>query len=129
MRLGRVVAVMALVSALGIGAAGAVELDDFKILKTRNLYNLCSAPAASDYFAEARQACFGFIYGAGLFYYELVRTEKIRKVVCADGEITRESARQAFVAWAADHPERMDESPIDGLMRAAVARWPCDEAR
>ena len=123
----RLVLASAVVVALAVnaGPAGAVVPDDFKILKTQNLYNVCSAPAESELHAEALQACYGFIYGAGLFYYEVVKAGAAKSVVCADGELTRESVREAFVTWAANHPDRMKESPIDGLLRSAAARWPC----
>jgi hypothetical protein len=123
----RLVLAGAVAIAVGVSAslAGAVVPEDFKILKTQNLYNLCSAPADSELHAEALQACYGFIYGAGLFYYEVVKAGAAKSVVCAKGELTRDSVREAFVTWAVKHPERMTESPVDGLLRSAAARWPC----
>lgn len=107
--------------------SGAVEPSDFKILTTRSLHNLCSAPQSNALFAEARQACFGFIYGAGLFYYEVVKAGKAKTVICPKQQIDREAVREAFVAWAQSRPDAMSQSPVDSLLRSAAARWPCDE--
>lgn len=114
-------------STMMAGPAAALEPSDFKLLSTENLHRVCSAPQSDPLFGEARQACFGFIYGAGLFYYEAVKAGKARSVVCPGGSIDREAVRQAFVGWAGSNPERMSESPIDGLLRAAAARWPCPQ--
>lgn len=116
---------VALATVIGGTGVGAVEPDDFRIVSTESLYRLCSAPPSSDLFAEARQACYGFIYGAGLFYYEIVKAGKAKSVVCPDDEIDREAVREAFVAWARSHPDAMNESPVDGLLRAAASHWPC----
>lgn len=116
---------IALVTLIGGNGAGAVEPSDFRIVSTESLYRLCSAPQSSELFGEARQACYGFIYGAGLFYYEVVKAGKAKSVVCPGDEIDREAVREAFVTWARSHPEAMNESPVDGLMRASVSRWPC----
>jgi len=104
---------------------GAVEPNDFRILTTKSLYQVCAAPESSELFAEARQACYGFIYGAGLFYYEVVKAGKAKSVVCPGGQIDREAVREAFVAWTQSHLQAMSESPIDGLLRAAASQWPC----
>ncbi len=116
---------VALATLIGGSGAGAIEPSDFKILSTESLYRVCSAPETSDLFAEARQACYGFIFGAGLFYYEVVKAGKAKSVVCPDNQIDREAVRVAFVDWAQGNPEKMSGSPIDGLLRAAASRWPC----
>jgi len=107
--------------------AGAIEPSDFTLLTSENLYRVCSAPQSDPLFGEARQACYGFVYGAGLFYYEVVKAGKAKTVVCPGGKIDREAVRVAFVDWARNNPERMNESPIDGLLRSAAAQWPCPE--
>ncbi len=107
--------------------AGAIEPSDFTLLTTENLYRVCSVPRSDALFGEGRQACYGFIFGAGLFYYEVVKAGKARTVVCPDGKIDREAVRVAFVAWAENNRERMSESPIEGLLRSAASRWPCAE--
>lgn len=108
-------------------AAGAIEPSDFTLLTTENLYRVCSAPQSDALFGEARQACYGFIFGAGLFYYEAIKAGKAKSVVCPGEQIDREAVREAFVDWAKSNPERMSESPIDGLLRSAAARWPCSQ--
>ncbi len=109
------------------GPAGAIQTSDFTLLTTDNLYRVCSAPQSDPLFNEARQACYGFVCGAGLFYYEVIKAGKAKTVVCPGGQIDREAVRVAFVDWAQNNPERMSESPIDGLLRSAAARWPCSK--
>lgn len=116
---------VAIATLIGGNGVGAVEPADFRILTTESLYRVCAAPESSELFAEARQACYGFIYGAGLFYYEVVKAGKAKSVVCPGDQIDREAVREAFVAWARSHPQAMSESPIDGLLRAAASQWPC----
>ncbi len=111
---------------IGAPAASALAPDDFKLTTTGSLYRVCSADITDPLYAEGRQACYGFLFGAGLFYYEAVKAEKIKKVVCPNENITRESVRVAFVDWAARNRDKMAESPIDGLVRSAAARWPCN---
>lgn len=111
----------------GGSGAGAIEPSDFKLLTAENLYRVCSVAETDDLFGEARQACYGFVYGAGLFYYEVIKAGKAKSVVCPGGQIDREAVRVAFVDWARGNPDRMSESPIDGLLRSAASRWPCAE--
>jgi hypothetical protein len=116
---------LALATVLGADGAGAVQPSDFEFKTAENLYRVCSAPQSDPLFAEARQACYAFAYGAGLFYYEAVKAGKAKGVVCPGEKIDREAVRVAFVEWAKAHPDKMSESPIDGLFRSAAARWPC----
>lgn len=118
---------IALATLWGTGGAGAVQPSDFEFRTAENLYRVCAAPESDPLFAEARQACYAFAFGAGLVYVEAVRAGKARDVVCPGDKIDREAVRIAFVEWAKAHPDKMAESPIDGLFRSAAARWPCPE--
>ena len=118
---------VALAIIMGGSGAGAVEPSDFEFRTTENLYRVCAAPESDELFAEARQACYAFAYGAGLFYYEAIKAGKAKSVVCPGKKINREAVRIAFVEWAKVHPGKMSETPIDGLLRSAAARWPCSK--
>ncbi|WP_372675330.1 Rap1a/Tai family immunity protein [Aquicoccus sp.] len=39
--------------------------------------------------------------------------------------MSRGSLRDVFLAWARANPQRLDEPAIEGLVRAAVAKFPC----
>jgi hypothetical protein len=39
--------------------------------------------------------------------------------------VTREALVQVFLSWARANPAEMDGLPVDGVMRAAAAEWPC----
>lgn len=108
-----------------VAAVAAVEPDAFRFADTRALFRLCSADESDVLFSEARHACYGFMYGVGLFYKQAIESGHMRAVVCPGGELTRERMREVFVAWALAHPEHLHESPVDGLLRAAAAAWPC----
>jgi hypothetical protein len=116
---------VALATLWGAGDAGAVQPSDFEFRTADNLYRVCAAPETDPLFAEARQACYAFAFGAGLVYIEAVRAGKAKEVVCPGANIDREAVRVAFVEWAKAHPDKLAESPIDGLFRSAAARWPC----
>jgi hypothetical protein len=109
------------------GPARAVQPENFTLLKTEDLYRVCAAPDSSPLYAEARQACYGFIYGAGLFYYEAVKAGKAKRAVCPQEPVTRETVRVAFVDWVSAHPDALPASPIDSLLRATMAKWPCPD--
>jgi len=105
--------------------ARSVEPDDFRFDDAGALYHLCGASADDELFEEARHACYGFLYGVGLFYKEALNAGRARKVVCPKEELTRETMREQYVTWAGANPDRMDLSPVDALFLAAQARWPC----
>jgi Rap1a immunity proteins len=125
--LGALIAVVWTATGANAGA-GSVEPDDFRFENAGALYRLCDASADDVLFQEARHACYGFLYGVGLFYKEALDAGRARRVVCSKGELTRETMREQYVTWAGANPDRMDEGPIEGLFRAAQARWPCPGA-
>ena len=112
---------------LAASAANSAELTAFDLETSADLAALCGAEPDTPNFSDARQFCFGFISGVSLFYSIALQAERIRKAVCADEQLTREQLRANFVAWQSEHPEFADASPLDGLVRSAVNRWPCEE--
>jgi hypothetical protein len=47
--------------------------------------------------------------------------------MCPEGPISRFEAVEVFIEWANNHPEFMDEPPVQGVFRAAAEKWPCKE--
>lgn len=90
---------------------------------TRQLLTACAAgPGASD---RGTDFCDGFIVGAGLFYLELRRAEKIPAWACPEPVPDLPEIRRAFIAWAEANPERLGEPAIDGFWRAMAETYPC----
>jgi hypothetical protein len=48
-----------------------------------------------------------------------------KAIVCPEHTVTRAEAISVFVAWARDNPQYLTEEPLEAVMRAAVAKWPC----
>jgi hypothetical protein len=121
-------AVVALAALAGGAPAGAQELEDFTVRDAGSLADLCSTAESSALYPEARQHCYGFIAGAAALYRELIAAERLPRLVCPEGQPTAEEARETFVGWIAQNPGARSEKAIDGLFRAASAKWPCPKS-
>lgn len=105
---------------------GAAEVEDFELQTTADLVALCSAGGGEPLGTEAQQACFGYIAGATHFYRALVEGgDRFEPIVCPGRELTRQEVARILVDWAADHPAHLDELPVEGLVRAVIAVYPC----
>ena len=126
-------AAAALIGAAALaGPAGTVRAADgedvvesFRLQDTQALVTACSVPADHAMHARANAFCLGYMSGAMHFYGAAVKSPKVEPFVCPPGEVSRAEVRKIFLNWAAAHPERLDEPPIEGLVRAAVAAFPC----
>jgi hypothetical protein len=103
----------------------AAQPEDFQARTTAEFAKLCDADPTSSGYAEAVQFCYGYITGAAQFYYAALGPEGIAPIACPPAGVTRQQAVDMFLTWAQAHPELMNEEPIQGLMRAAAATWPC----
>ncbi len=112
---------------LAAATADSADLADFDLENSADLAALCGAEPDTPNFSDARQFCFGFISGVSLFYTTALQAGRIKKGVCSEQQLTREELRANFVAWHSEHPEFADASPLDGFVRSAVNRWPCEE--
>ena len=119
-------AVSALVAFALAGPAVAAEISDFELQTTADLVALCNSAGSDPLAAEAQQACFGYIAGATHFYRSLVAGgDRFKPVVCPGRELSRQEVAALLVAWADDHPNQLDELPVEGIIRAVVAEYPC----
>lgn len=106
--------------------AHAVEPSDFNAKTTRSLYNLCSVTATDPQYDAAMGFCLGFVDGALDYHRALTSGDLVTPITCPGHMTTRQEIVDAFLAWARDNPSLLDtESPIQGLMRSATAKWPC----
>jgi hypothetical protein len=124
-------------SICGIGLlampAVALEKADYDFLTTKHLYNLCSADIAKhgvEDSSTASYACRGFISGAIQYHDGVSGISDLDRLVCYPASTTLEDGRIAFVAWAESNlndKALMSELPVEGLVRALTAAYPCEK--
>lgn len=112
--------------ALGAVSAHAVELADFEVQTTRDLVSLCSVSSDSDMYGAAMGYCLGFVDAAHDYHAVITSGDLLKPIACPGHETTRQELVDMFLGWARSNDGLLDgESPIQGLMRAASAKWPC----
>jgi hypothetical protein len=123
---------------LGAGAALAllapslavsdVGEGNFSLQSTRDLFELCSAPADHPDYAPAIYSCRAFVE-ATVQYHDAVSDGKtLKRLICYPSSATLEDARLAFVSWAKDKARDkalMGEMPVMGVVRALEDKYPC----
>jgi hypothetical protein len=123
-------ATMLTMIAFAAPARAQVSEQTFRGGRTSDLAALCAADPAVENGIAARAWCHGFIIGAGQYHTSLAAADPAReRLFCLpEPTPTLDEARGAFVAWARANPQFSPEKAIDGLMRFAVATWPCPPA-
>ena len=119
--------ILTLLSLLFAGSANAnVTEDDFIALKTQNIINLCTASPEDPRYREAIHFCQGYLVGAFHYYSAQSANDPFMQTVCYP--VPRPSRNMAigmFVAWAKNHPEFMNELPVETEFRFLNETWPC----
>ncbi len=105
-------------------AQTAVTDEDFEVLKTRNLLNLCSVSQSDPRYPAAIHFCHGFLVGAHDYHMTSAGPER-PPLVCIPDTVSRDQAVQMFVTWAKQHPQFMNEPPVDTEFRFLMETWPC----
>lgn len=112
--------------ALGGTGAKAAELEDFQVNSTRQLATLCGVTPTDTYYVDAIQFCYGFLTGAYQFHSAVVGPGGLKPLACPATVPSRDEFATYFVSWARSAPpEILAEPAVQGLARAAAARWPC----
>lgn len=104
--------------------AGAQDAKQFELRTTRDLVKLCDIPANHPLSKEAIGFCLGYIEGIADFHDSLAATER-KRIACPPSGTTRRQAARVLIDWAEANPAMMDRPPLEGLLRAAEAKWPC----
>jgi hypothetical protein len=103
-----------------------VTRDNFILRTTGDLAALCSVRPDDPNAMAAIHFCHG--YALGLRHYGEATGQVFRGALFCPPEgpgLTRDQAVGAFVSWARANPQHMAEPPFDGLLRWAMATWPC----
>ncbi len=118
-----------LLSILSTGLASAdVAKEDFKVKSTQNLINLCTASPEDALYKEAIHFCQGYLVGAFHYHNAEVLDDPNKRLVCfPEPKPSRNEALSLFIAWAAKHPEFMNEIPVDTEFRFLTEKFPCNK--
>jgi hypothetical protein len=117
--------VVAASPALAQSDADSVE-ESFKLDNAKALVTACTVPADNPLYQTAKGFCLGFMTGAMQFYSAAAASPKVKNFVCPGHVVSRAEMREVFLEWAQANPERLGEPAIDGLVRSAVAKFPCE---
>jgi Rap1a immunity proteins len=117
----------AMALALPWSGANAADLQDFEVTSVTQLADLCGASPDDALYVEAIQFCYGYISGAAQFHNAVVGKGGLKPVACPTRDATRSEFAQYFVSWARGTAtrEQLAEPAVQGVARAAAARWPC----
>jgi hypothetical protein len=122
----RLIFLMFVAVSMGFLQAEAATRDDFLMQTTQNLVNVCSVQPEDPLYGAALGFCYG--YGVGTFQYYQAYTGNMAEsaFVCVpEPTPPRSNIVQWFLAWARDHPQYMNERPVDGFFRFLQDTWPC----
>lgn len=99
--------------------------ESFQLSNAGALVTACTVPADDPLYQTAKGFCLGYMTGAMQLYSAAAASPKVKNFVCPGHVVSRAEMRDVFLAWAAANPERLSEPAIDGLVRSAVAQFPC----
>lgn len=100
-------------------------VESFVLRDAQALVTACTVTEGNPLYQTAKGFCLGYMTGAMQLYTAAAASPRVKNFVCPGRVVSRAEMRDVFLAWAAANPERMDEPAIDGLVRAAVAKFPC----
>lgn len=111
---------------LASNQVAALNLEGFDVMNTGHLVELCSVSADDPLYNAAMGFCLGYIDAAIDYHQALTAGDKYAPVACPDTEVTREQLVTVFLDWSKGNAVYLvNETPVNGLMRAASAKWPC----
>ena len=121
-----IIGLMLLIFSITPAMAGELEKLDFEVKSTQNLIDLCTAPSDHPLFPHAVNFCHGYLVGAYHYYEASMIGEDAQRFVCPpETRPTRNEIIAMFVKWAQDHPEYMNELPVETQFRFLSQTWPC----
>lgn len=96
-------------------------IEDFKLVQSRNLWDVCTVEESHVNYWETRGFCIGYFTGGVHLHHAL----ELPRLFCAPADVKLDDAIAVFVAYAQSHPEFLDERPMDTVFRAFNDKWPC----
>jgi hypothetical protein len=117
---------IAITAMLVSSQAAALNPEGFDVTNTGHLVELCSVSADDPLYIAAMGFCLGYIDAAIDYHQALTAGDKYAPIACPDTEVTREQLVAVFLDWSKGNAVYMvNETPVNGLMRAASEKWPC----
>jgi hypothetical protein len=118
------------VAAIGLwpGFAQAVDMTNFTLKTTEDLYRICSVASDDPLHQESVDFCEGYLLGVVSYHDAVTDREHLKRLICYPQTATRDEGIQAFIDWAASHQQDrkfMDDPPVFGAVRGLAAKWPC----
>ena len=107
-------------------AAQTLEASDGDLLTAADLVDVCGAKGGEELAIKARILCYGYLSGAMQFHRALTGSGEYTPVACPAVPATRREAAAALLHWAEARTDLEAMTPIEALMRAAKAEWPCE---
>jgi hypothetical protein len=100
-------------------------VESFELDNAEALVTACTVPADNALYQTAKGFCLGYMTGAMQLYRAAAASPNIKNFVCPGHEVSRAEMRDVFLEWAAANPQHLSEPAVDSLLRAAVAKYPC----
>ena len=117
---------IAIAAMLAASQAAALNPQGFQVENTGHLVELCSVTADDPLYSAAMGFCLGYVDAAIDYHQAMTAGDKYAPIACPDTEVTREGLVVVFLGWSKGNAGYMgNETPVNGLMRAASAKWPC----
>ena len=109
-----------------LGLTSPVTTENFLLRNTADLVSLCNAQPSDPNRIAAIHFCQGFVLG--IRHYDDISQNALQdKLYCQEQRVTRDQGMAMYVKWHLAHPEFQGESPLDGVVRWAMATWPCPQ--
>jgi hypothetical protein len=104
----------------------ALTHDDFLVRTTQDYIKLCTASDSDPLYSAAIGFCHGYAVGAYQYYQATTPSAEQKGFVCfPTPPPTRVEALQRFLTWAKEHPQSLQERPVDSIFRFLEATFPC----
>jgi hypothetical protein len=99
---------------------------DYDVPTMGDLVVLCNVSEDDPAHEAAKGFCLGYIDAAMDYHAALTAGPKYNAIVCPDGTVSREEVVTVVLEWSATNAELVkNETPVHGVMRALVEKWPC----
>ena len=125
-----VIAALTAAALLPMQSSADPNVEDFDLRTAEDLVDLCAVRDGDPMVESARGFCYGFLTGAGNYHRAVTAGKDSQPLFCLpEPKMSRAEAAHLFVSWGRANPRHLKEAPIDGLIRFAVATWPCKQAK
>jgi hypothetical protein len=109
------------------GSSEGYSIEDFTLSTTADLVDVCTIETGHADYTAALAFCYGFMEGVTHYDIAITNLDVIEDIVCIPANVTRTQGVATFIEYMNANPQYGAEPPIDGMFRALVAKWPCED--